>query len=353
MIIDRPAASLRPVYAVTTGTSYEGDESLIRRIINSFMHSMAANRDLGDSEWKTIINMNAEVLRAFAENDFVAAAAFLRDPVNTKLLYGFEPAFAIGAPESLAYFAPSALDALCRLAEATGSIRADNPESYGARDPIIYEAEEILAAVDKTLGWQFTVPNPFPAENGTLTSRGVISQRMPHALYQAWRIKQLTGHVARPRVLEIGGGLGRTAYYAREFGIADYTIVDLPMSGIAQAYFLGRTLGGDALSLAGEERRASDAAAVKLRPPEWFLNTDESFDLVIAVDCLTEMDRAVADAYWSKIKLSSGRFWSLNHEVNKFRVADVLADRPPLISVERNCCWLRRGYVEETVILRR
>lgn len=351
MIIDRRPESLRYVFSTSAGESYEGDQNLIRRMIQAFIHSTQGAQGLGDSEWNVILNMNADVLRAFASNDFEAAATFLRNPVKTKLLYGFEPAFAEGAHGDLSYFASSALDALCRFAEAVGAIRTDNPESYGAREPIFYEAEDVLQAIEKTIGWRFSVPNPFPAENGTLTSRGVISQRAPHALYQAWRIKQMVGHIARPRVVEIGGGLGRTAYYARELGVTDYTIVDLPMSAIAQAYFLGRTLGEEALSLAGENTRAN-SSTIKLRPPEWFLNTEESFDLVISVDSMTEMDRAVADAYWNKTKRSAGRFWSMNHEVNKFRVTDVLADRSPLLSVERHHCYMRRGYVEESVILR-
>lgn len=351
MIVDRPPNSLRPVFSSSIGESYEGDERLIRRIINAFASATQGEQDIGDSEWNVILNMNGDLLRAFADNDFMAAAAYLRNPVRTKLFYGFEPAFAEGAPGDLTYFASSALDALCRFAEAIGAIRTDNPESYGAREAIFYEGEKIIEAIEQYTGWRFPVPNPFPAENGTLTSRGIISQRAPHALYQAWQIKHMVGHIAKPRVLELGGGLGRTAYYARDLGITDYTIVDLPMSAIAQAYFLGRTLGEDNLSLSGEEVRATDTV-IKLRPPDWFLRTTERFDLVISVDAMTEMDRAVADAYWDKIKRSAGRFWSVNHEVNKFRVADVIADRPPLLSVQRHCCWMRRGYVEESIVLR-
>lgn len=353
MIIDRPAETLRHVSSATTGESYEGDEKLIRRIINAYVQSTKGAQDLGDSEWNDILKLNSELLRAFVQNDFAAVAAFLRDPVKTKLFLGFEPAFAEGSPSESSYFASTALDALCRLAEAVGAIPLDNPESYGAREPVLYDGEEVLQAIVRTTGWRFTVPNPFPSENGTLTSHGVISQRAPHGLYQAWQIKQRVGHIAKPRVLEIGGGLGRTAYYARELGVTDYTIVDLPISSIAQAYFLGRTLGEDALSLAGEDTQAKASSNIKLRPPEWFLETEERFDLVIAVDCMTEMDRGVADAYWNKIKQSAGQFWSLNHDVNKFRVADVIADRSPLLSVRRNCCWMRRGYVEESITLHR
>lgn len=351
MIIDRRLESLRHVPSASPGSAYEGDENLIRRIIDAFIHSTGFVQDLGDSEWKDVSKLQTDVQRAFTDNDFERAAAILRNPAKTNLFYGFDHSFTEVVPDP-SYYSSSSLDALCRFAESVGAIRLDNPESYGGREPIFYEVEEVMNAIEATIGWRFSVPNPFPAENGTLSSRGVISQRTPHALYQAWRIKQIVGHIARPRVLEIGGGLGRTAYYARELGVTDYTIVDLPMSGIGQAYFLGRAVGEDFLSLAGEEARASNAT-IKLRPPKWFLDTAENFDLVVNIDSMTEMDRAVADAYWNKIKLSAAHFWSVNHEVNKFRVADVIADRSPLHVVDRHCCWMRRGYAEESIVLRR
>ena len=63
--------------------------------------------------------------------------------------------------------------------------------------------------------------------------------------------------------MEIGAGMGRTAYYMCKFGLSDYTIVDLPMSNVAQAAFLSRVMGEDQISLAGEDRSAN----VRILPP--------------------------------------------------------------------------------------
>ena len=116
---------------------------------------------------------------------------------------------------------------------------------------MLCKTEDILASIDRVC-IPFSIPNPFESENGLDSSRGVISYRVPQALYQAWRIKKLLKGIQNPKVLEIGAGLGRTAFYANELGIKDYTIVDLPITTVAQAYFLGRTLGEKNICLGGE-----------------------------------------------------------------------------------------------------
>src|SRR5207237_2562341 len=127
---------------------------------------------------------------------------------------------------------------------------------------------------------------PFKDERGIESSRGVISYRAVEALYQAWRVAELLeADNGSGRVVEIGAGLGRNAYYARTFGIHDYTLVDLPLTGISQAYFLGRTLGPHAILLHGEN--APDARSrIKILPPHAFLNDDDRYDLALNVDSL-------------------------------------------------------------------
>lgn len=143
------------------------------------------------------------------------------------------------------------------------------------------------------------MPNPFPDEYGVASRRGVISYRVPQAMYQARRISTLLRDIRQPKVLEIGGGLGRTAFYARKLGIHDYTIVDIPVSAMAQGYFLGRTLGAESVALAGE---GDEARRIKIMPPSYFLDSDRQYDLVVNVDSLTEIGRAAADEYWSAIQ---------------------------------------------------
>jgi SAM-dependent methyltransferase len=194
------------------------------------------------------------------------------------------------------------------------------------------------------------VPNPFPCEHGLKTSRGIISYRVPQSIYQASRIKQLVQGISNPRVLEIGAGLGRTAYYAYEMGIKDYTIIDIPITAAAQAYFLGRTIGDKNIYLDGERSNES-SLTVKILTPQTFFNETKTYDLIVNVDSLTEMDFSVAQAYWNKIKVTTSTFLSINHEANAFRVRDLIVDDLSMLNIRRELYWMRRGYTEELIQL--
>ena len=85
----------------------------------------------------------------------------------------------------------------------------------------------MLDRIEDELQLQLSFPAPFAGERGIESSRGLIAYRAVDALYQAWRVAQLLPGAGR--VVEIGAGLGRTAYYARLFGIDDYTLVVVPL----------------------------------------------------------------------------------------------------------------------------
>jgi hypothetical protein len=242
--------------------------------------------------------------------------------------------------------APSlALDGLATFAEALGARKMELPENYYIWRVNSIHTDEVLAQIDRVLGFTLPVPNPFPAEYGLVSSRGIISYRVPQALYQAWRIARLLDGVESPKVLEIGGGLGRTAFYARQFGILDYTIIDIPVSSLAQGYFLGRTLGGNGVSLFGETATENQ---IKIMPPAFFLDGTGRYDLVVNVDSLTEIGRVAADRYWSAIGRRAGRLLSINHEANEFTVSQLISEGKHVRST-RVPYWMRRGFVEEVV----
>lgn len=172
------------------------------------------------------------------------------------------------------------------------------------------DVKTMMLQLDQAVGFRIDFPNPFPDEIGLVTSRGIASHRAVQALYQAARIASLIKETSRARIAEIGAGTGRTAYHARK--ITDYTIIDLPMSNVAQANFLGRALGPDMISLFGEDR-----PGIRILSPDAFLNGDDHFDLVVNVDLLTEMTAETAHAYCKAIKASAGLFVSINHELTR------------------------------------
>jgi SAM-dependent methyltransferase len=335
--------------AVSAAPSTIADGPLVDRIVAAY--ARASQADLGDSMWKMFFSTyHAGIHRTLVEGKRDAVAALLRNPAQNDLFYGFDiltrahhSVFRSGRVRSA--YARLCLDGLVRFAEAVGAIRMDNPETWAAGKEFRWTAQDLIAALDRR-AIRLTSPNPYPLEHGFSSSAGVIPIRAPQALYQAWRIRQLVQGIANPRVLEIGAGLGRTAYYAYELGIKDYTIVDIPLSTAAQAYFLGRTLGEQNVRLDGE---AGEGGAVRIINPKTFMDEAGRFDLVVNVDSLPEMDRSIAQAYWEKIKLCTPLFLSINHEANAFSVADLVEADASRVSVERRDHWMRRGYAEELI----
>ncbi|MET4607051.1 SAM-dependent methyltransferase, partial [Bradyrhizobium sp. JR4.1] len=152
------------------------------------------------------------------------------------------------------------------------------------------------------------------------------AEKIALTIYQAWRVISLAH---RPRVLEIGAGLGRTAFYL--FGVAEYVAIDIPLSNVAQAHFLSRTIGEDVVRILHQ------------------LVGD--FDVALNVDALTEMARPTATEYLRFVEARYRIFLSINHEANLFTGRDLYADNKS-VTVERHPSWMRRGYVEEVIRFR-
>jgi hypothetical protein len=341
----RPDA-LHSIAAAQTAGESAPDADLIDRIAVAYRRS-AQRAAVGDSMWQGFFSeYHADIDAALINGPRAKLEEILRNPASSDLFYGFENLcrFLLRGQRIEDRKAPAqALDALLAFSEAIGIRRHDNPEGYRLRRPAAESADVVLAELDAALGIKLPVPNPYEGEFGLASSRGVVSYRVPQAMYQAWRIKQLTMGIPRPKILEIGGGLGRTALYANKFGIGDYTIVDIPISAVAQGYFLGRTLGQNSIALSGEP-----PAAVTLRTPEEFHADDTHYDLIVNVDSLTEMDRGIAEQYIAKIRSRATVFLSINHESNAFTVRELLG----ATGATRHPYWLRRGYVEEVARFR-
>ena len=340
-----------PATVLNNSNNVDTDLKLVERIIAAYQEANKA--DLGDSMWKVFFGSYHNAIHEELMNGRVETVAkIFRDPGESDLFYGFDVLTKshqgiFNTDRVRDPYARLCLDGLVRFAEATGVSPIDNPETWSARDGNMLKTEEVLAKLSNKC-WPFSVPNPFPAELGLGTSRGIVSYRVPQALYQAWRIKQLVKGIDNPRILEIGAGLGRTAYYANELGLKNYSIVDIPITAASQAYFLGRTLGENNIYLDGEPTQES-AQKVKILSPQTFINETKAYDLILNADSLTEMDLSTAKAYWQKIKSSTGTFLSINHEANSFCVQDLIAEDLPNLEVNRCPAWMRRGYVEELI----
>lgn len=349
-MLHHPEAMLRHARARSSATAATLDRAFIARICNAFIASDGGADNAGDSMWSGFAHRNQALIQALRGRDLDRVGDILSHPAENEQLYGIDTMARslVRGNERLdpAWLALWACDAMVRLGEATGATRGSNPETYlfGAPKPIDIEA--IIGALDRTLGCAVDFPNPYADEIGIRTSRGIASYRPLAALYQAFASIRLVG--AEARMLEIGAGMGRAALYARRMGVAQYTIIDLPLSAACQAHFLGGVLGADAVSLQGEAPRAVHIA----RPSDFLEGRLGGFDLVVNSDSITEMDHGFATAYWRAITQQAAVLFSINHEINKFTVRDFIAGSPDVRRHTRAPAWMRRGYVEEVVWFR-
>ena len=269
-------------------------------------------------------------------------ADLLANPAKTNLYYGVDN-LALNLPVT----ETAAKDCenfnrgeLQRLAVALGILRVWNPgggHQYHPGEPEkpIDDAEIVVSK----LAPAFDFPAPFPGEVALMTSRGPVSYRAIQAIYQAHRLAQIASTPDGKRCVEIGAGMGRTAYYAYRLGFHDYTVVDLPTALVGQACFLAATLGEEAVSLPGEKLNAP----IKLRAPQWIDGAHEPFDICLNVDSLTEMSESYARGYVDFVFRNCRAFLSINHEANDFTARDLVGDR----FLTRHPYPMRAGYVEE------
>lgn len=341
---------LQPAAMVDQGA--RPSAAFVARIRSAYRHALELSRGPGESTWTMISGLNQsihELLLGEGEEliDLLAA------PGKTKLFFGFDSIFddilkRLQDPDAPAVLESQRINVasgIVRLAEALAVRCVVNPEGGGTTyQPDWHQGidlDALLTAIGARLEIDLDFPNPFAGEFGVQTQAGVASERAIQAIYQATRLRELSPRAAGG-LLEIGAGLGRTTYYAARLGLTDYTVVDLPLTNVAQALYLGHVLGEDAVSLQGEPAKAGQ---VRIRSPEWLHASDERFGLVLNADSLTEMDRAYAEEYARFIRARCSLFLSLNHEVNPFRVRDLAAFAD--YQVTRHPYWMRTGYVDE------
>jgi hypothetical protein len=353
-LLHRRQRGLRSLTEITVGASID-DHELIRRIITAYRLTVSAFESDSTSMWSDFFQLHhTDIHRALMADDRETVSQALRDPGSSNLFYGFDSLGLVSDPATdpyAPYTSLITLDRLVSLAEAIGAVRLDHPESYLDRPPRRFTADKVIDSIENALGLELSFPAPFPGERGLASCRGVIVPRAIDALYQAWRVSELVGtRNTAARLVEIGGGLGRTALYTRAFGLLNYTLVDLPLTAASSAYFLGRSLGPDAIVCFGEQTNDSDRR-IKLLPPEAFFATGADYDLILNIDSLPEVGRETAKRYLAEITTHTHLFLSINHEAGAFTVRELLDEADLLEHTQRFPCWTRPGYTEELLTL--
>lgn len=320
------------------------DSSLIDRISDAY--KLSAKTEFGINFWtEDFAPINKKIHDALLNGDKRELAQMLRNPHTNMLFHGFEMVHKEVYSYHPAFFAHQSTliyDLLVTFCEAIGALRIEQPETYRAEPMTPRPVEELLQLLDAALGIHIEFMNPYPQEVGLATTRGVASFRAVQSLYQGYRISKLAAEIGGP-VVEIGGGLGRTAYYSAKLGVKDYTIVDIPLTAAAQSYYLGRTCGPENIRLFGEAHKAK----FNMIPPDEFFSDDRFYGLIVNIDSMPEISDEMTSRYLGHIAGHTTRFLSINHEVLSPRTVRTIAIEAGGKSLGRNPYWLRRGYVDE------
>ena len=312
---------------------------MIRRIIAAYHRAIAVEPPSPGSMWGTgLQDIKSDVHSALMGGDPVECQRMLDHPEQNNLLYGFEAIAASlpATPPNAAGACVRAQATLNRLCEAVGAIRLHNPEAEPVRRDV--PADDALSAL-ACVGLSPIFPNPYAGEMGLPTSKGLASETALRAVYNAWRLKRFSP----VRVAEIGAGLGRTAFYAWNMGMRRYSIFDIPLTLAAQAWWLSRVLGPDAICLFGENQ--PNLQCIRLLPPVAFLSRPDHYDVVMNVDSWPEMAPETAKAYVQAAEKRARVVWSVNHEFNPVRVWDLWTEQQ---AIDRRPYALRTGYSDET-----
>lgn len=369
--------------------------NLVSRICKSYKYSLDNEEnnkhDLisKDSMWvhwiKPKIN---DILMDCYNNNIEKTHHSLSNPYKNNITFGFDDYFICNTFNDLQVFNNTIKNGLINLCKSLGILRVFNPEGGERSDlyNINIDIEDILLELDAYFGFNIDFPDIFEKNEtynwvayvnsnkdlqdagiitekaandhynkygknekriyngamGIFTTRGVIKMRSVHSLHFISRIKEiLKENIINSTILEIGGGLGRNAYYAKKMGVKKYIIIDLPSTSIMSSYYLGKTLGEENVTLYGEN---SNNYAHILPPNEYSSN---KVDLVVQFDGLTEMGLINSTKYMDTFNTISPLFLSINHEANTYTVNNLYKNNNNIARIYRFPSWYRDGYVEE------
>ena len=303
-----------------------------------------------DSIWLNIFNNFHKNVIDIIKSDKSRIEDILDDPSKYDIFYGFDSNcnYVLKNTRYSDYFENDELviDKILNFAEYLGILRHNNPERYR----IIFKKpslDNLINEIEKKINIELKFNNVFPGEKGVKTQKGIISNREIQAIYQAYKIKEIFKKNNYKNILEIGGGLGRTAYYCYKFGIKNYTIVDLLIPRVCQLNYLSRVLNEENIINESQIINLENLEnKIKIISPNYLFNKNIKYDLIFNSDSITEIDSVNQNKYINFIKKNAKYFYSINHESNKNRVNNLFSNTN-ILAVEKNLYWLRRGYLEE------
>lgn len=310
---------------------------MIKRLID-FYSKHGVESQLTMSElWKFITNKyHAKLHQALLDNNCDLVRTTLDNMAASDGLYGLDnPTTLSGAPlENLTN----------RLATSLGILPLPNPEQPFTSNP----PPNIRETVEKRFGISLEIPECF----GYCKSKGIVSKMLVYLA--AWNSIESLRHprIIPESILEIGGGIGLLGYLSWRKSVKRYTVIDLPLVAILNAYFASHYCPHDRIWLCGEpENNEAFARFYPSTQPD--LPPDQKYDVAYNSDSLPEMTHDVQKQYISllhKVLKPDGRFLSINHESSNSgqrRVYQACQENGQFVLIRRSPWHMRAGYVEE------
>lgn len=280
---------------------------------------------------------------ALARNDLDAVAgdlaAFGKAPVAQGILGGSRQHARAHSREFSERLARWTYDKLVSLAEAVGAMPLENPEGGRWAVNTLTDPAEIFASIETALGADLAPPPQIGGYLGVGVGRGlVLHMRMIDAIHAAWRLRQLSallGVGIDGWIVQIGGGAGLDAFYARRLGLTGYRLFDTPLMNLLQNHVLaGSGLAQPLADLAGLQRGDVDL----------LFNADAA-----GVLC----NPSVRDLLARAEALDIRHLLSINEEAGSSEapaVATLIEEVGGWRRVSRHRHWLRAGFAEEHFI---
>jgi hypothetical protein len=322
-------------------------DEFLTRLCRAFnLSPTVANTDI----WADLSDYSGALRQALANHDLSMIRQELADAFGAAT-YGMAHTKHMIGRDGLygpTYFSIRCRDTLQSLAEAVGvaPLHSNQQTAWADYRAIMAHQDDLVGEVERALGYSIR-PTPFGGPPVVTMGGAILNPDFIRHAYVMHRVRQLAVG-QNESILEIGGGFGCVARYARLADYRDYTIVDLPFANAVQAAFLANDFGEDAVCLYGEPQRSE---AFKFYPDGAKSELSGRYSLTINMDSLPEIGDA--PAYVGIIARQSRLFLSINQEARtlwkgfKQHHVPSLLDRDRFRLRSRHRYWMEQGYAEE------